>query len=379
MRPLVALLALAVLLAGCAGQVEEPELNATAAENGVNVEFEEGALAEFDAGAVPHLHDYWQGRERVTLFDGLVTPNSTGDAFMATTFTAIFAQEARAGGVPFLLPDGAIVYEGTGQMEITAAPEDATTSSITLSYKSADTTEWTEPIALAAGAPLVIELTPAMTDMPHSPTSRWQFFFQPESPGVMLGAFHLTLDIVKTRDVTEFPGHPDHFHGAMDKLLMSATHRTEKAAYATRGAYLAQNGDFGEPEFPLASIVPMDTTKLRIEVNITGTEATAGEVTEARFFYRGADSSTLQPGGEPIEGTFAEGRLVWEIPVTMEMTDSPYATQSQWYLMVEPATESMEGGPDPTCGGCVDSALEFEVVVIAYRDVVVVEEGAASR
>ena len=371
MRLSVVLAAIALLFAGCASS-DEPEPAATnetpAGDAAPTVApVDDGTVPmDMDVGAAPHIHDYWQGKERVTLFEGTVTPNSTGDAFFATTFTAIFAQEARVGGQPWLLPDGSIVFEGTGSMEVTATLPDPTTTSLAMSYKSAERPDFTDPITLPTGTPVVIEIAPQMTDMPHSATSRWAFFFQPEAPGTMLGPFELKIDVVNMRDVGLFPGHPDLFEGANEKVLMDGHHRTEKFAYATRAAYLLQNGDFGEPEFTPEQIVPMETTLIRVEVLITGTEAAAGEVTEARFFYRGADTSALQPGGEPVEGSFAEGRLVWEVPVEMIMTDSPYATESQWRFMVEPATQFT--GEDPTCGGCVDSALEFDVLITAFKE-----------
>lgn len=370
LRLLALCLVLSLLLAGCATETAPSAASEGATDAvGVPAGATNETLAEFDADLVPHLHDYWQGRERVTLFEGEVTPDAGGEGLDSTLIAAGFGREARVGGVSFRLPDGAIVYEGAGTMEITATPADPTTTSIALAYKPADRAEHSEPVTLEPGQPFLLDLPPEWTDMPHSPTSRWAFFFQPESPGAMLGPFTLRIDVVRTRDVTLFPGHPDLWDGpnATARVLMEGSHRTEKFAYATRGVYLMENGDFGEPEFAPQKTVPMETTLVRVEVHITGTDATAGEVTEARFFFRGADSSQLQSGGEPVEGSWEEKRLVWEVPVTMEMADSPYATESQWRFMVEPATQFT--GADPTCGGCVDSALEFDVVITALREV----------
>ena len=359
-----------LLLAGCLGAEEPPAgvepADAPAADGSPRAPATGGdAPAAQDLGHQPHIHDYWLGRERVTLFDGEVQAGPENSTFGAL-FTATFAREARVGWVDFLLPDGSIVYEGTGQMEVTAAWSDPAVTSLGVSAKPANTPEYGPVLPLENGGTLVLTVSPEMTDMPHMTTSRWAFLFTAgESPGAAMGPFHLRIDVVKMRDVGLFPGHPDLFGGKTEKVLMQAHHRTEKAAYATRGAYLVQNGDFGEPEFQLADLVPMETKRLRVEVIVTGAEATAGEVTEARFFYRGADTSQLRPGGDPVEGSFEEGRLVWEVPVEMEMTDSPYSPESQWWLMVEPATQLSDA--DPTCGGCVDSALEFDVVVTAYR------------
>lgn len=369
MRPLVPalLLAFAVLAAGCVGS--EPAADdvdpsgATMDDGAAPVPADggvSGASAE-DLGHQPHLHDYWTGREQVTLFDGEL--DGSQSAVDSALVAAAFEREARAGGVFFLIPEGNIVFEGTGRMVITATWSDPLVTSLGVSYKHANTPEFSEMLPLENGVPLELDIAPEMCDMPHSSTSRWAFFFGPMgNPSASMGAFGLKLDIVKMRDIALFPGHPDLFFGETQKALFDGHHRTEKVSYATRGPYLLENGDFGEPEFAPTQVVPMETQMIRIEVTVTGTEATAGEVTEVRFFYRGADSNQLMPGGS---GSLADGMtFTWDVPVTMEMADSPYATTSQWRFMVEPATSMSE--LDPTCGGCVDSALEFDAVITAY-------------
>ena len=385
MRRYAPLLALALLLAGCAADDAAPaDAPADGESDAVAVEGASAAAPpvddgtttmEADVGHQPHIHDYWQGRERVTLFEGVVEPDTSENGIFLTLANAFFTREARVGATPWLLPDGSIVFEGTGSIEFTVQLNDPATTSVAMSYKHANTPEYAEFVSLVAGQPFALPVTPEMADMPHSATSRWGFFFQPEAPGAMLGPFDLKIDVVKMHDIDLFPGHPDLWDGRDERVLMDGHHRTEKFSYATRGAYLLENGDFGEPEFAPEKIVPMETTRIRVEAVITGTEATAGEVTEARFFYRGADTTQLQSGGAPVEGSWAEKRLVWEVEVTMEMADSPYASASQWRFMVEPATQF--AGADPTCGGCVDSALEFDVLITAYKDAPASDEAPA--
>lgn len=352
------LFACTMALAGCVGtSVDDAPLDdAGAGSERPRIEFE-----AFDVGTQPHLHDYWVGKERVTLFDGSVDPNT--HAMEATLIAAAFDREARAGGVWWLLPEGSIVYEGTGAIEFTASWSDPTVTSLGVAYAPADASEMGPLLPLVNGDTLTIPVTPSMTDMPHSTTSRWQFYFGPvENPSVALSPFDLQIDIVKTREVDLFPGHPELFEGASSKVLFEDSHRTFKASYATRGPYLLENGDFGEPVFAPTHVVPMETVLIRVEVHVTGTEASAGEVTEVRFFHQSAASNTLTAGGM---GRLADGdRFVWDVEVTMDMTDSPYASTSQWRFMVEPATQFT--GEDPSCGGCVDSALEFDAVITAF-------------
>ncbi|HEX2021841.1 MAG TPA: hypothetical protein VHH36_03960, partial [Candidatus Thermoplasmatota archaeon] len=73
------LTALAVLVAGCASDPAD-DAGATAGGNetstgaGAPAPNDDGTkpveVAAADTGHMPHMHDYWSNRERVTLFDG---------------------------------------------------------------------------------------------------------------------------------------------------------------------------------------------------------------------------------------------------------------------------------------------------------------------
>lgn len=369
MRRLLSLLLLPALLAGCfGGDADDAPLAEDAAE-GVGgparpaAVDDGGAPMTGEAGKNPHIHDYWKGKERVTLFEGEVAPQveeSMGNTF----FNAFQNRQASAGGTTFLLPNNTIVYEGTGQMEIVATWDSPLVTGLSVSYRTGVGPAFSAPVALANGEPLVVDVTPEMCDMPHMSTSRWVFYFAPDaSPGASLDAFDLKIDIVKMRDVSLFPGHPDLFEGKAEKILLETDGESAQVSYAKRVPNLATEGAFGEHEIALEKAVPMEAKAMRFEVTITKADATPPmRVSYIGFFYHGADSNFLLRAPEqPLEKVGQT--LVWEIPVEMEMTDSPYNPGSQWEIMVEAQTSVADEGP---CGGCVDTDIAFHVKATAY-------------
>lgn len=362
-----AILAAFVLAAGCladepAGTPAPPEANesaAGAAEGGF-VPLDESALADR-----PHLHDYWEGRDRVTLFEGEVEPEAQPAVENTLVATFFDREPGRLGGTFFLLPEGAIVFEGTGAMEVTVTATDPRVTGVAMRYRSAAGPDWSEDVPLPGGEAVAIDVAPAMTDMPHMSTSRWAFWFGADAaPGAVLGPFHVKIDVVRMRDVTMFPAHPQLFEGKSEKLLLDEDRRSTQVSYARRVPNLATEGQFGEHEFPPAEIVPMETKAIRVEVEVGSASASAGEVSEIRFFYRGADTYELARV-MPTEGSMETGRWVFVIAeVAMEQVDSPYGEESQWRFLVEAATSL--AGEDRTCGGCVDTDLQFRVRVTAF-------------
>lgn len=373
--PLVAFCMLAISWSGCA--TPDPDARPASEDSGTLSSMTPAAVgdegdpaARLDAaGAQPHVHDYWRGRERVTLFDGDVDPGEPEALVFATTFTLLAERDARVGAVPWRLPNGSIVFEGTGAVELTATPTEPTTTSIAVRYRAADSADYAGPVNLASGAPTEIEVTAQMTDMPHAATSRWEFLFQPEAPGAMLGQFRLKVDIVRTRDPSAYPGHPDRWAGASELVLLDGLQRVEQASTASRLAALAMGGDAQASAFAPAAPVPMETTRVRAEVQIVRAEAQAGEVVDLDLSFRGADTFLTRPAGPPVEGSFDEGWIAWDLEVTMEMTDSPYADDSQWRFVLRPHVRFTGADAEPECAGCVDSEVEAHVRLIAFRDI----------
>jgi len=98
--------ALAATLAGCAGAAEPAATNEArdAPVAGPGIETERAA----DAGVadVPHVHDYWSGRERVTLLDTDITVEPT-TALVWGALTTRFLGETAFGGAFVTFPERA--------------------------------------------------------------------------------------------------------------------------------------------------------------------------------------------------------------------------------------------------------------------------------
>ena len=363
----VVLAALLVLVAGCFAEEGAPptdagDLNASANAS-TEAPVDDGSAPMVTAvGQMPHMHDYWAGRERVTLFDDVVEPS--GDPFMLVGG----APEARFGGTVWRLPEGAIIMEGSGTLELTATYDDPLVTSVALAYRIGVGGEWSDDLALPNGETVGIDITPEMSDLPHQTTSRWEFVFIPDqAPGVMNGPFQLRVDIVKMRDITLFPGHPMLFEGKPEKVLHDLDHEHTEASYAERAPQIVTAGGFQEKFVTPSEVVPMETKAMRMEVDILETSASPGQVTDIRFFYKGADRTTIgHPTVLPLEGSLAEGRLVYQIPVLPEETDTPYGEESQWLFFVEPATKFTGDENEPDCGGCTTVSIKYHLKVIAY-------------
>lgn len=369
--PRFALLAALALLAGCVSEEPAPETDAPAADARAApqaaVDDGEAPMAA-DVGHMPHMHDYWQDMERIVLFDGEIDPSQGADPFSPFLSLLVDKEAKLGGGVPWRFPDGAIVFEGTGQMDFTAEWSDPLVTSLQVQYVTGASPEPSAPLALPPGETVSLAVTPEMTDMPHMKTSRWTLFFEAaESPGVAMAPFRLKVEIVKLRDIMTFPGHPELFEGKPEKVIEDGDHEHSEVSYAKRAPNLALSGAFGEKEIPPSQLVPMETKAMRMEITVVEATAAPGEVSEIRFFYHGANTTFMgHPTILPLEGSFEEGRLVYQVPVAMEETDTPYGAQSQWRFFVEPATRFTGQDAEPTAGGMTDVSIRYHLKITVY-------------
>ncbi|HUR68992.1 MAG TPA: hypothetical protein VM370_07070 [Candidatus Thermoplasmatota archaeon] len=359
-----------LLLAGCFSEdaaPASPDANETPGASAAPAVDDGSAPMATDVGHMPHMHDYWMESERVTLFDDDLDPSQGEDPFQNLE-PLLVDKQPKAGRMLWRLPDGKIVYEGTGSMEITASWDDPRVTSIAVEMRAPAATDFGEPVQLPQGELVPVAIAPDMTDMPHSKTSRWVFGFETaDEPGAALGPFHLRIDIVRVADIMTFPGHPQLFEGKPEKVLDDADHEHTEVSYAKRVPQLATEGDFSEKTVSPSKAVPMETKAVRFELDILEATSTPGVVSEIRFFYHGADTTFLgHPTVLPVEGSLESKRLVYQVPVTMEQTDSPYANSSQWVMFVEPAVKLTGQEAEPTCGGCTDVSIKYHLKVIAY-------------
>lgn len=365
-----ALLVIALLVAGCVSQ-QAPSTASSPAATPANstVPVDDGSAASKAAAAtmaeMPHVHDYWQGRERVTLFDGDLQPDPENVTF-ATLFQAVSGRPGAVGGQEFSLPDGKTVYEGTGRMDLTATWSDPRVTGVSFIYKSAANGDYQNGGRLENAKTFQLPVTPPMTDMPHAKSSKWWFGFGPDpTPGALAGPWHLRIDIVRMYNVSLFPAHPDFWGGKDTLVLLDATHHGQVDSYAKRSTEPATQGNFTEDWVSFAHVVPMETTAVTLTVTITSASSTPGQVTAFGLFYHGAD--TQNPFRCPVKPISSlPSTLSWTVPSTMQMTDSPYANHTDWRFLVEPQVTPAPGAPQ--MGGMTDVTYDYHVVATALQN-----------
>lgn len=189
------------------------------------------------------------------------------------------------------------------------------------------------------------------------------FILTAPSAGAMVGAVHLRIDILRMRDITLFPGHPDLF-GGKDTLTLydgAATSSSQNVASMFAG-FVTQNGQ--ESGVRSGEVVPMETLSMTANVTITSATANIGEVARVDFLYHAADEFGYDIAqvlsADPAAGVY---QFAW--PVEMRQTDSPYADVSQWrfdlLIQTDPTgTGSFVGR------GLTDAQVEYQLTVVAY-------------
>lgn len=364
-----ALMAVSAGLAGCMGEDDPPaptaaDADADAAQAG-NVTVDDGTVEmPKDVGEKPHAHDYWSGKERVTLLDEDVSVDAFSGAFF--TFFNVFGTHTPAlGGAYLELPEGVIVYEGTGKLEFTATWTDPAVTGMTMRYRSAASADFSEPLPVTSGAPVSVDVTPEMSDMPHGKTSRWAFLLTPAAGQAMLGSFHAKVDVLRMRDIETFPGHPDLFGGQGTLAVYDGPSQSKGQSFPGRLADALVNGfQAGAPQGVRAQkVVPMETMTMTANVTITSVTGALGKTTGVYFLYKPADSNGFE-WLRPIATDAATGTYQFAWPVDMAQTDSPYAAESQWAFDVRVTSDPTGLGLE--CGGCADTTVDYVLTVVAY-------------
>jgi hypothetical protein len=370
-----ALLALVLsLLVGSAGcftgkdDAPAPATEATgSAASAMNATVDDGsAPMAADMGHQPHIHDYWHGKERVTLMDETVPFEPFNS--LGFTFFDVVRGTPGAGGAFLVLPDNTTVYEGTGKLEITVSWTDPKVTGMGVSYKSAATDQFTKLESLSQGQAFSIDVTPEMCDMPHEKDSRWQFLLMPAQAGQsMMGDFHVKIDIIRLHDLETFPGHPALFNGAHALTLYSGAAQSSQSsgpnqlvkAVTTQGQQTPQG-------VQSAKVVPMETQSMVANVTIKSATSATGDVSNITFLYKAAGSSRGFQRAHLLGGDAKSGVMQFGIPVSMKQTDSPYAKSSQWRFDLRVATDIANAGVFKQCGGCSDAQVDYDLEVVAY-------------
>ncbi len=379
----LAILAVSPVFAGCLGDDEgappatsaepgatgtgDPAVNASGLDGNVTVDDGSGAFSEGDAGHLPHVHDYWNGREKVTIFDD----TASFEALNQYTFFALFAEQRASAGATFVqLPDGSTVHEGTGKMMFTASWTDQTITGVQMRYRHASSRDFEGAIPIVSGETLEIEVTPDMTDMAHQQSSRWAFylFAGGGAADVAQGNIHLTIDIVRVRDIHVLPGHPVTYANTNEYEIMNVDAHSRNYNLATFAAAQA-TGSYSDDWVPPQDIVRMGTRAILAEVHVSNAAGSAvSDVSGVRLEFRSAMSSFRSHRAEMIP-TLSDpdaGKFTFGILVSDGMVDGPYEKESLWRFKADPQETVATGNTCRwVCGG---SELEYHITVTTYNE-----------
>ena len=369
----LAIVLLALPLAGCASDPEPVEAAAAPPANASlpdAMNMTDPAASETNAslGAMPHVHDYWKGKERVTILDEDFTVDPPTAAFW-TAFMFYYTHEASVGGTFVELPEGQLVFEGTGQLDITVTWTEPTVSGLRFVYRHAGSGEFIDWTKTAQGQTVSIPVTPEMTDMPHTKHSRWFFVFAADgAPPTAVGTFHIKMDVVKMRDVEMFPAHPDFWHGATSLELLKAS-GVSKSRQGPQTMVNERLEPMKTPDdvVPGDKPVPMETVTLLANVTIKSVNPEL-KVHHLHLQYRAADDISFD-FHDAGQGTPSDdGKTwTWEVPVEMGQTDNPYNEKSDWAFRVVTGYENPVSALPPCDDGCYNAELQYDIVLTAVR------------
>ncbi|MFA5944737.1 MAG: hypothetical protein WC876_09750 [Candidatus Thermoplasmatota archaeon] len=317
---LVGFLAMAAfLMAGCSStspSADAPSESITTVTN----------PADFTGNASgAHLHDYWQGGERLVV--------------METTHPGGTAEGAGPGvangeSVPVMefRPDsGHVVPQGASSVEVTLGWLDAVGDSYVapqLWVKTAARNESQVVGPIESGQTVSVTSSNLDNDLPHQLLSAWVFELRMSSPDPMplrfKGSVSIKVEAIKGLDIPLYPAHPDRWQGQNALPLLqgegSLTYFEDPIDHGCNGQSCPQ---IFVPDD--GAIVPYDSAWVEVVLE-------SGGALPVELAYHGGATREFQVA-QPI-ATQGAART-YELPI--EGADGPYAQQSQWEFTVVPS------------------------------------------
>ncbi len=353
---LVAALSLTMPFAGCFSSAPDPApamapatTNETDMDIGANATGGLGAAETNITTGSTHAHDYWEGRQKVVVFDEVV----------ANDFYPIIPEQDVNNGVfmkRIRLPDGQLIFEGAGRMEVMVSQPSEGIQGMRMKYRAPNMEDQSEFVSMEFDVPVEVELTPRMTDMPHAYTSLWRWYFYSDGTAEpMSGTFKITITVYKARNVEMWPAHPDFYKDKDYRVIMEEKQgRTDYFGFGELFFSTRDNGGAINPEF----LISMGTAFVDVHYNVTGYTA-PGEPSGYFLEYMNATQDDFLRNAERISN---EGNHYhYRIPVHEYAHDSPYAPGSRWQFRVL-ATFGNAG----LCPGCFPYQVEYTMSMIAY-------------
>ncbi|HWG90879.1 MAG TPA: hypothetical protein VNZ52_08550, partial [Candidatus Thermoplasmatota archaeon] len=330
---LVLLLTLSVALAGCMDGEEAPEDPATAA-NATRTDTDpvdpadpmDEAPATGDAddpGSRAHKHDYWGERTEVVLVDGEYTP---WDGCIYNYDAPV--PRFRNGCFWVEMGNGSVVYQGTAVLTVTATWSDPKTTGVAFDYKDAEKDNSGTLIELTSGVAHEIPVTPSTADIPHSKQSRWAFRFMAGGSAPIMnmqGPIHVVIAIKRGLDLPLDPPHPN-FWGGKTELDLGTITGTLKPV---QKEFLLFGPVWDYIRLPEGTIIPPGTGQVTVHFTYTVKDPVQNVEYRVWPLYASAQHPYMM-GVEDEDVQLEAGSGSFTLQVEPEMTDSPYATTSQW-------------------------------------------------
>lgn len=388
----VPLLFVALAFAGCLGGGEEVtaadeeatnDTGASAAESmpdgreGKLIAFEETNVTEEGEGGVDHRHDYWQGRERVTIAEQNVRMMQ-------------WAGATEAVGEVVLAAD-ALVYEGAAKVEMTfSAPKRRACETVVtfngdfvctdfatgtrvddpsggpagfkVSLRHAATTTWIEVGEIAWGETMVFDITDAkMTDMPHATNTLWGFRVTSTEPDAHTVTFDSVIDIIRAPgEIPLWPGHPEFYALGPERVVLDAEGVTRETGLS--GAAGASGQSSMEKVVP-EKLISYGTKAIVVTVDIQSLEQLNPAEAPSGWFlqYHNASGRWLSTDWTDPEHPGDATAHTWVLPVDDGGMDSPYGDGSRWGFRLR---ASFDGGV-VACSGCAAYEAQYAIRVVA--------------
>lgn len=388
--PAVAMLTVALALAGCIGgsaPAADDAPNASNATDGAgNATIGDGPVTQ-----IRHVHDRWDGEQVKTLLDDTVETDSTTALDPTEPAVEAFQCALTCGSlVQFTPAEGEIVPPGTERVELTltwdASPPPGHELRVFGSYMSANDTGWRGLPELASGEPVTLNTSVEEADGGHAKESLWRFqvfvaVCTQQTEGVNLYCLSRLDTDSWSADVTieahrvngtlpPEPPHPDWWADGPSRTVLSVSNSETTAGagewYASsdgclfcRGHAWWSGGDHGA--VPPGSKVLVATVNWTNDAPTQGTRADVQPwlmTNEGRGFQaihwdadeRGESSATftMPLREDQTDGIYVQNRSRWrftfgfqgasgtvtEDPVLGTSLSTPYAFDGDWSVEI---------------------------------------------
>lgn len=348
-----------ILVSGCAGQASPTDAGGASETAPINVD-PAPSPTEPNNTFVPkfHTHDYWSGRSSLILFgphnvrlgQDLLEETyfqENGVLVGATTF------DTKTDGEDVSLADKTdVVYQGTSRIEVTFKwRESNELPGVSFYFKPANTPTFTLLGPVQNGQTYRIDMKPGWADMPHQLSlSRWKFRLEAYNPAtagypykvhVARGEVEVSMTIFNGGERFIDPPHPYFFTGGPVRYA-GEVNRTFSNCVYVNNTKLVSSQPHANPVSTCAltglapdapHIVPWETTTLVAELWYNHTGATSSVPHALGLMFHASDGNAYK---FPKAVTTGPGYVRYEIGVTEAMSDSPYATQTDWRFALYP-------------------------------------------